>query len=125
MAKIALKFGCAKQSKNLEWYLVYVPLLQKKICSTLPITLYKLNSKNNFGQSENRLPYHLLRCGITITNLSNITFLQFHETQNCMLREQLHKVRPTFLSYTTHVIILFYTIISSVYVRIQKIILWV
>ena len=23
MAKVALRFGCAKQSKNLEWYLLY------------------------------------------------------------------------------------------------------
>ena len=23
MAKVALSFGCAKQSKNLEWYLIY------------------------------------------------------------------------------------------------------
>ena len=31
MAKVVLRFGCAKQSKNLEWYLVhkdqnYIPL---------------------------------------------------------------------------------------------------
>jgi hypothetical protein len=29
VAKVALRFGCAKQSKNLEWYLLYIEVSTK------------------------------------------------------------------------------------------------
>ena len=37
MAKITLRFGCAKQSKNLEMYLFYMYVVAKEQLATSPL----------------------------------------------------------------------------------------
>ena len=46
MAKVALRFGCAKQSKNLEWYLL-IRYLVKDMKILMDHLVFKVKTKLN------------------------------------------------------------------------------
>ena len=73
VAKVALRFGCAKQSKNFEWYLIFVYFLVNLSFTnfwTLPALALMFQQRSNSSNSKDSVA-PLTRIPAEFTKTSN------------------------------------------------------